>query len=67
MESTERAGKPQTLPKKFYGWLRPAWASSEEEVIRTAGYDAAMYVKILSFGERFLSRLVAQNFDQTFP
>lgn len=46
---TRTAGKPRTLPKKFAGWLGPAWATSEEELVRVAGYDAAMYVKILTY------------------
>ena len=48
MADSKQAGKPPPLPKKFAGWIRPAWATSEAEIIRVGGYDAAMYNKVLS-------------------
>lgn len=51
MESTQKAEKPRMLSNNYLSWLRPAWNTSEEEIIRVGGFDAAMYIKILSFGE----------------
>lgn len=51
MESNSKVKKPFALPNKFLAWIRPAWATSEIEIIRVGGYDAATYIKILSFGE----------------
>ena len=48
-----RAGRPYQLPQTFAGWVAPAWSTSQDEIIRVAGYDAAMYIKALSFGQRF--------------
>lgn len=51
MDSTRRAGKPHALSNNYLSWIRPAWVSSQDEIIRVGGFDAAMYIKILSFGE----------------
>lgn len=56
MESTRRAGKPSPLSNRYLSWVLPAWASSQDEIIRVGGFDAAMYVKILSFGELLFAR-----------
>jgi len=49
MEGSKRAGKPAALPHRFAAWIRPAWSTSQEEIIRVGGYDAAMYIKVLTF------------------
>jgi len=48
MEGSKRVGKPAALPHSFAAWIRPAWGTSEAEIIRVGGYDAAMYIKVLS-------------------
>ena len=42
--------KPRRLPTSFWGWILPVYSASEDEVIRVAGVDAAMYLRLLSFG-----------------
>lgn len=39
----EQKEKPKPLPRTFWGWLGPLFSSGQDEVIRTAGVDAAMY------------------------
>ena len=42
--------KPRRLPTSFWGWILPVFGASEDEVIRVAGVDAAMYLRLLAFG-----------------
>ena len=42
--------KPKRLPLSFWGWLFPVYKTTEDELIRVAGFDAAMYMRIISFG-----------------
>lgn len=47
--------KPPRLRNRLDAWIRQVIAASEEEVIRSAGVDAAMYIKVLRMGcELFL-------------
>ncbi|KAK9819826.1 hypothetical protein WJX72_002804 [[Myrmecia] bisecta] len=34
----------------FFGWIGPTWSYSHEEVVKAAGMDAAMYLRVLRFG-----------------
>ena len=43
--------KPRRLPTSFRGWIAPVYSTSEDEVIRVSGVDAAMYLRLISFGE----------------
>uniref|UniRef100_A0AAD5H1R9 ERD4-related membrane protein n=1 Tax=Chlorella ohadii TaxID=2649997 RepID=A0AAD5H1R9_9CHLO len=47
---TEGYPKPPPLAKTFGGWVPQVFKMSEAEVIRCAGVDAAMYLKILRMG-----------------
>ncbi|KAK9840790.1 hypothetical protein WJX81_004889 [Elliptochloris bilobata] len=50
-----KGAKPRRLPTSFWGWIAPVYSASEDEVIRVAGVDAAMYLRLLAFGcELFL-------------
>ena len=42
--------RPKALPGYFMGWLPTSYCSTQTDIIATAGYDAAMYIRILSFG-----------------
>jgi Late exocytosis, associated with Golgi transport len=44
LTNEEQKEKPKSLPSTFWGWLGPLFSASQDEVIRTAGVDAAMYV-----------------------
>ena len=35
-----------------FGWVRIVLAYTEEEVLQVAGWDAVVYLRILTFGER---------------
>ena len=63
-EETRRAGRPYPLPRSFAGWLLPAWRTSEDELVRVAGYDAAMYIKVLTLGK--LAQQSPFRVDSTF-
>ena len=45
-----KGNKPKRLPTSFWGWIAPVYSASEDEVIRVAGVDAAMYLRLLAFG-----------------
>jgi len=34
----------------FWGWILPVYRTDEDEMIRVAGFDAATYMRIVSFG-----------------
>ena len=38
MESTQRAEKPHTLSNRYLSWIRPAWNTSEDEIISISRY-----------------------------
>ena len=44
----------------LFGWLREAWSVSEDEIIKQAGLDAAIYMKFLASGS--LICLISLNF-----
>ncbi|CAK0785988.1 hypothetical protein CVIRNUC_009201 [Coccomyxa viridis] len=47
--------KPKRLPMSFWGWILPVYRTTEDEMIRIAGFDAATYMRIIAFGmELFL-------------
>ena len=35
----------------FWGWILPVYRTDEDEMIRVAGFDAATYMRIITFGE----------------
>jgi len=42
--------KPKRLPLSFWGWLVPVYKTTEEDMLKIAGFDAAIYMRIISFG-----------------
>ena len=46
----DRSTRPQPLPRSLWGWIRAVWGIQQDDVVSLAGYDAAMYLRILSFG-----------------
>ena len=42
--------KPKRLPMSFWGWILPVYRTDEDEMIRVAGFDAATYMRVISFG-----------------
>ena len=44
--------KPKRLPMSFWGWILPVYRTTEDEMIRIAGFDAATYMRIIAFGTR---------------
>lgn len=39
--------KPPKLSKSFIGWVPEVWGQGEDELVRFAGMDAAVYIKFL--------------------
>lgn len=48
LSDEEQKEKPKSLPRTFWGWLGPVFSAGQDEVIRTAGVDAAMYAHVCS-------------------
>ncbi len=46
--------RPKALPNSVWGWIIPSFRHKQDEVVAIAGYDAAMYLRILAFGELLL-------------
>ena len=46
--------RPKALPNSVWGWMIPTFRYKQDEVVAIAGYDAAMYLRILAFGEFLL-------------
>ncbi len=42
--------KPKRLSNSFWGWIFSVFRYTEDELLDTAGLDAVMYLRILSFG-----------------
>ena len=47
--------RPKPLPRSMWGWIPLVLRYSQDELLELAGYDAAMYLRILSFGMRDIS------------
>ena len=45
---------PKKLPRGFAGWIMPTCKFTEAELVRLAGTDAAMYLRVQSFGKYLL-------------
>ena len=45
-----RRRRPDPLPPTLWGWIVRVWKIKQDDVIELAGYDAAMYLRILAFG-----------------
>lgn len=43
--------KPRRLPPTLLSWWLHVWSTSEEDVIAVNGLDAAMFLRVLRFGE----------------
>ncbi len=41
---------PKPLPRSLWGWIPQILRYSQDEIVELAGYDAAMYMRILGFG-----------------
>ena len=41
----------------IFGWLSKAWFATEEEIIKNAGLDAAIYMTFLGSGNESISRI----------
>ena len=42
--------RPKRLPVKFWAWIRPVYSYTQQDIMELAGIDAAMFMRILSFG-----------------
>ena len=51
-----RRRRPDPLPPTLWGWIVRVWRIKQDDVIELAGYDAAMYLRILAFGAASLER-----------
>lgn len=56
--------RPRPCSDSLLGWILPTLRASEDEVILVAGVDAALYLKIIIFGETLQDR--AQLNNQSF-
>lgn len=43
----DREHKPPKLSKSFFGWVPEVWSFDEDQIVRSAGVDAAIYIKYL--------------------
>jgi len=43
--------RPKALPNSVWGWIIPSFRYKQDAVVAMAGYDAAMYLRILAFGK----------------
>ena len=59
--------RPKELPKGYIDWIRPLLQYSEEDVIKTAGYDAVVYLRLFSFGVRLFAVLTIVNTAIVLP
>ena len=51
--------RPRQCPESLLGWIVPTLRATEDEVILVAGVDAALYLKLITFGEAFSCLLLA--------
>lgn len=64
----EKYKRPKQLPETFwFGWIPALLKFDEEEVIKIAGYDAAMYLRLFSFGIRLFLILSVFNLLLVLP
>jgi hypothetical protein len=42
LSDEQLAEKPKALPATLWGWIGPLFSADQNEIIRTAGVDAAM-------------------------
>ncbi|KAK9859822.1 hypothetical protein WJX84_005942 [Apatococcus fuscideae] len=42
--------RPKRLPVKFWAWIRPVYSYTQQDIVELAGIDAAMFMRVLSFG-----------------
>lgn len=42
--------RPQQLPLGVWGWMPRVWRTPQADVVRLAGMDAAMHLRVLTFG-----------------
>jgi hypothetical protein len=42
--------RPKRLPPGYLAWCIPVWTYPEDELIQTAGLDAAVFIRVLRFG-----------------
>ncbi|KAK9861196.1 hypothetical protein WJX84_002371 [Apatococcus fuscideae] len=47
---TKGEKRPKRLPVKFWAWIRPVYSYTQQDIVELAGIDAAMFMRILSFG-----------------
>ena len=45
-----RRERPEPLPRSLWGWIPKVLQYTQDDVVELAGYDAAMYLRILAFG-----------------
>ncbi len=45
-----RRVRPEPLPRSVWGWIPKVLQYTQDDVVELAGYDAAMYLRILAFG-----------------
>ena len=50
MSEADQPVRPRPLSRGFLAWIVPTWKATEDEVILTAGVDAAMYLRIFEYG-----------------
>ena len=50
LSDADQKVKPRRLQSSFFGWIGPTLQTREEELIGVAGIDAAVYMRLLSFG-----------------
>lgn len=43
--------RPARLPSSWLGWILPVLMYKEEDVIDEVGLDAAIYLRLISFGK----------------
>jgi len=60
--------RPKELPETYFlTWIRPLLQYTEEDILRIAGFDAAAYLRIFSFGIRLFLILSVFNLLVVLP
>lgn len=60
--------KPSRLPNGWMlQWVRAVFAYNQDEIVKVAGYDAAMYLTIFSFGMKLFAVLSVWNLITILP
>lgn len=66
--TNEEYAQPRPLPGgRCFQWVIPLFSYTDQEIVRTAGYDAGMFLTLLSFGLKLFGILSLWNLVSVLP